>query len=176
MTDEIDEAVYRRVVLKMRGEEIDEERPTQRSYGFHDPQRFARWAAQRAEAAKADAAKANPEPKPAPATDWAAVDEKIGKAIEAEHELVGEKVGDALEQISNMIAGELDKESAARAKLEDRVREIEIRSAQQDVEIGRRDVTLSRQAVEIAELERRIANGDRRGGVVDATPSLKTIN
>jgi hypothetical protein len=72
MTDELDEAAFRRTVFKMTGQETGEDRPAQRGYAFDDPQRFERWAAQRAEAAKADAEKAKPEHKPAPATDWAA--------------------------------------------------------------------------------------------------------
>jgi hypothetical protein len=172
MTDELDEAGYRRIVEKLTGQETGEERPASRDYGFADPLRHERWGRLRAEESR----KAEPKPEPAAATErW--FDEKIARAIDAEHEIVGEKVGDAIEEISTMIAGELDKEAEARLGLEDRVRELEIRAAHQDVEIGKRDVTIARQDIAIAELERRLVNGDRRGGVVDAIPSsMKTIN
>jgi hypothetical protein len=162
--DEIEEAAYRRTVLKMTGQETGEERPTSRGYANLDPLRFERWAAQRAEAAKADAEK---KPKPAPATDWAAnerwFDEKMAAFVEA-------SVGPAIEELSNMIATELDKEGAVRAKLEDRVRELMLEQAKALSTIAKLEVT-------VGHLELRLANADRRGLVVDATPaSLKTIN
>jgi hypothetical protein len=161
MTDEIDEAAFRRVVLKLRGEDPGEGRPASRRYEFDDlnQRRFADWNADRA--AKVAVAKANPEPKPAPASDWAAFDERIAAFVEA-------AVGPAIEEISNSVAAELDKEGAARAKLEDRVRELMLEQAKALSTIARLEVSL-------AHIELRLA--DRRGGaIIDANPSLKSIN
>jgi hypothetical protein len=170
MTDnELDEAACRRVVLKLRGEDPGEERPTSRSYRFDDPTRFERWERLRAEnSAKADAEKAKAEPKPAPVTDWAAnerwFDEKIAAFVDA-------SVGPAVDRIAEHISelhDELEKER-------DRIRELEIRASQQDIAIGKRDVAIERQNVAIAELQLRLANG-RTGAAIDVSPTLKTIN
>jgi hypothetical protein len=164
MTDELDEAAFRRTVLKMTGQETGEERPVQRGYAFDDPQRFERWARARAEEKAAAEAKANPKPvaapyrNAAPATDW--LDEKMAAFVEA-------SVGPAIEEISTMIAGELDKESASRARLEDRVRELMLEQA-------KAATTIAKLEVSVGHLELRLANGDRRtGAIIDSTPSLK---
>jgi hypothetical protein len=165
MTDDIDEAACRRTVLELRGQEASAEREESLSR-FHDPQRFSRWEAQREEAKakeKAAAEKAQkPKPKPALAPDW--FDDRMAAFVDA-------SVGPAIEEISNMLAAELDKEGAARAKLEDRVRELMLENAKALTTIGKLEVA-------VAHLELRLANGgDRRGGsVIDASPSLKTIN
>jgi hypothetical protein len=141
--------------------------PAQGGYDF-DPQRFERWRRLDAEnAAKAKAkAEPTPEPKPAPATDWAAnerwFDEKMSAFVEA-------SVGPAIEEIANMVAAELDKESAARAKLEDRVRELMLEQA-------KAATTIAKLEVAFAHLELRLASGDRRTGAIDADPLMKTIN
>jgi hypothetical protein len=79
--------------------------------------------------------------------------------------------------IVDNIHDEIDDERQTRAKLEDRVRELEIKTSQQDVAIAKRDVTIARQDVAIAELQSRLATGDRKGGVINLpNPSMKTIN
>jgi hypothetical protein len=171
MTDDLDEAARERARqfddLMRRNPECPSAPEREESLSrFHDPDRFRRWAAQRAEAEakeKADAAKAQkPKPKPEPATDW--LDDRMAAFVDA-------SVGPAIEELSNMVAAELDKEGAARAKLEDRVRELMLEQAKALTTIGKLEVA-------IAHLELRLANGgDRRGGsVIDASPSLKTIN
>jgi hypothetical protein len=179
----MDEYEQKRAIARAHFEDLMRRNPERLSAAargrFADDDDLARrefevWQAAEAErAAKADAQKAKAERKPAQATDWAAhegwLDEKMAGFVE-------ESVGPAIEEIANMIAAELDKESAARSKLEDRLRELELKSGQLEVAIGKRDVTIARQDLAIAELERRLATGDRRTGAIDAMPSMKTIN
>jgi hypothetical protein len=164
MSDELDEAAFRRTVLKMTtGQETGEDRPASRGYANLDPLRFERWARARAEeAAKADAEKAKSSERKPQATDWDAnerwFEDKMSAFIGPAFEQIDKLVGEQLDQI----AEQFDKERQTRERLADRIRELEIRASQQDVAI--------------AELERRLASADRRGSVIDASPSLKTIN
>jgi hypothetical protein len=168
MTDDLDEATYKRIVLQMRGEDPGEERPAPRAYGFEDPDRFERWARLRAEnAARADAAKAKAEPRTEPAPDWAALDDRMAN-------FVVDAVGPVIDRLAgrhNELAGEIDKEREARTRLEDRCRELLL-------EQSKSATTIARLEVELARLELRLANGgDRRGGsVIDASPTLKSVN
>jgi hypothetical protein len=122
------------------------------------------------QAANAERAKAAQKPKPEraePAQDWAANERWFDEKINA---VIRDTVGEAIEEISTMIAGELDKESAARARLEDRVRELMLEQA-------KAATTIAKFEVAVAHLELRLANGDRRGGgIIDANPTLKSIN
>jgi hypothetical protein len=80
-------------------------------------------------------------------------------------EQIDKLVGEQLDQI----AEQFDKESQARAKLEDRVRELMLEQA-------KAATTIAKLEVAVAQLELRLANGDRRGLVVDANPPTKSLN
>jgi hypothetical protein len=170
MTNELDEDAFRRTVQKMTGQDTGGSAPARGRYAFDDPQRFERWAAQRAEAAKADAEKAKSSERKPQATDWDAnerwFEDKMTAFIGPAFEQIDKLVGEQLDQI----ADQFGKERAARQKLEDRVRELMLEQAKAATTIGKLEVA-------IAHLELRLANGDRRGGgVIDASPSLKSIN
>jgi hypothetical protein len=158
MSDDLDEAACRRTVLSMTG--AGEKRPTQCGYSALDPQRFERWAKQRAE--RDEAVKSKPEP--APATDWAGFDDRVAN-------LIVESVGPAVDRLAdrnNELTEEIERERDARVKLEDRVRELLLENAKALSNIARLEVA-------VAHLELRIANGRGGASVIDGTPSL-TIN
>jgi hypothetical protein len=142
--------------------------PARSGYAFEDPDRFDRWARLRAEnSAKADSEKAKPSPTLATdATGWAALDDRMAN-------LIVESVGPAIDRLAerhNDLAEELDKEREARGRLEDRCRELLL-------EQSKAATTVAKLEVSIAHLELRLANGgDRRGSIIDAAPSLKSIN
>jgi hypothetical protein len=176
MSDEtLDEQAFKRTVLKLTGQSTDEERPERDELFAEDDrarQQFANWRAaeaKRAEKATAEE-KAEAERKPEPTTsrrrevltreEWH--DIRIAAALEADGP-IGAVIAEVIAELHDKIDG-----------LTDRIRECELATRQQDVELGRRDVEIKRQALEIAELQSR----DRRGGtIVEGVPSsLKSIN
>jgi hypothetical protein len=167
MTDDYDEAARERfrsfheAVRRSIEGEIAAEQPAR--HGYAHARSFDRPVA-------ADAEK----PKPgridtAPVTDWAEIDNRMGTFVLA-------TVGPCVDKISERVDELLNHQRDALQTLKNQVRELEIRASQQDVAISKRDVAIARQDVAIAELQARLATGDRRGGVIDPSPSMKTIN
>jgi hypothetical protein len=95
------------------------------------------------------------EPKPAETIDWAVLDDRVST-------IIGDVVGPAIDRIADRINGALDEEHDAVVDLKSRLRELEIKSSQQEAVI--------------AELERRLVTADRRGGSTIDGSAMKIIN
>jgi hypothetical protein len=170
MNDELTDADYRRIFLKLSGQESVEERPARGRYAFSDQMRFERWSAQRAEMAAAE------KPKPVDTNadasgrweEW--LDTRIAAALQADGQ-IGEVIAECLAEVF----ANANDEREAREALAGRICELEIRASQQDVAIAKRDVEIAKQDIAIAELQSRLATGGK-GGVIDAHPSMKSIN